>query len=63
MTRAINLIGIQQLHDMVLGVAAIANLDLPNDVLPLKPFWHNGLYTGVLSQQLAGRLKLARLSN
>jgi len=59
-TRAINLIGIQQLHNMVLGVAAIASLDLPNDILPLKPFWHNSLYTGVLSQQMAGRLKLPR---
>lgn len=59
-TRAINMIGIQQLHNMVLGVAAISSLDLPNDILPLKPFWHNSLYTGVLSQQLAGRLKLER---
>jgi len=59
-TRAINMIGIQQLHNMVLGVAAISSLDLPNDILPLKPFWHNSLYTGVLSQQLAVRLKLER---
>lgn len=59
-TRAINMIGIQQLHNMVLGVAAISSLDLPNDILPLKPFWHNSLYTGVLSQQLAGRLQLER---
>jgi len=59
-TRVINMIGIQQLHNMVLGVAAIASLDLPNDILPLKPFWHNSMYTGVLSQQLAGRLKLER---
>jgi len=59
-TRAINMIGIQQLHNMVLGVAAIASLDLPNDILPLKPFWHNSLYTGVLSQQMAGRLQRPR---
>jgi len=59
-TRAINMIGIQQLHNMVLGVAAISSLELPNDILPLKPFWHNSLYTGVLSQQLAVRLKLER---
>lgn len=58
--RAINLIGIEQLHHLVLGVAAISSLDLPNDILPLKPFWHNSLYTGVLSQQLAGRLKISR---
>ena len=59
-TRAINMVGIGQLHNMVLGVAAISSLDLPNDILPLKPFWHNSLYTGVLSQQLAGRLNLPR---
>ncbi len=59
-TRAINMIGMGQLHNMVLGVAAISSLDLPNDILPLKPFWHNSLYTGVLSQQLAGRLRLQR---
>lgn len=59
-TRAINMIGIGQLHNMVLGVAAISSLDLPNDILPLKPFWHNSLYTGVLSQQLAGRLQMQR---
>lgn len=58
--RSINLIGIEQLHHLVLGVAAISSLDLPNDILPLKPFWHNSLYTGVLSQQLAGRLKISR---
>jgi HD-like signal output (HDOD) protein len=32
-TRAINMIGIGQLHNMVLGVAAISSLDLPNDIL------------------------------
>lgn len=59
-TRAINMIGIEQLHNMVLGVAAISSLDLPNDILPLKPFWHNSLYTGVLSQQLAMQLNMPR---
>jgi HD-like signal output (HDOD) protein len=52
-TRAINMIGIGQLHNMVLGVAAISSLDLPNDILPLKPFWHNSLYTGACCMKSA----------
>lgn len=59
-TRAINIIGISQLHNLVLGASAISSLDLPNDILPLKPFWHGSLYCGVLSQQLALRLDLVR---
>jgi len=59
-TLAISMIGIDQLHNMVLGATAMSSLELPNDILPLKPFWHNSLYTGVLSQQLTGRLQLQR---
>lgn len=59
-TLAIGMIGIDQLHNMVLGATAISSLELPNDILPLKPFWHNSLYTGVLAQQLSGRLQLQR---
>lgn len=59
-TRAIGLIGVSQLHSMVLTVSAVSCLDLPNDILPLKPFWHSSLYTGILAQQLAERLELPR---
>lgn len=59
-TRAINMIGFKQLHNLVLGASAMSSLDLPNDILPLKPFWHNSLYTGVLAQQLGLLLRLER---
>ncbi len=59
-TRAINMIGLEELHNLVLGASAMSSLDLPNDILPLKPFWHNSLYTGVLTQQLALKLGLER---
>ncbi len=59
-TRAISMIGLEQLHNLVLGASAMSSLDLPNDILPLKPFWHNSLYTGVLTQQLALKLGLER---
>lgn len=59
-TRAINLIGISRLHDLALGASAMTGLDLPNEILPLKPFWRNSLFTGVLAQQLAEQLGLER---
>ncbi len=59
-TRAINMIGIDQLHNLVLSASAMSSLELPNDILPLKPFWHNSLYTGVLTQQMALQLNLER---
>ncbi len=54
--RAVNLIGIGQLHIMALSVSAISALDAmtyPKDIIPLKTFWRNCLFTGVLSRQLA----------
>ncbi len=60
LSRALNLVGLDQLHSMVLGVSAVSSLDLPNDILPLKPFWHGSLYCGVLTRLMADRLKLER---
>ena len=54
--RAVNLIGIGQLHIMALSVSAISALDAmeyPEDIVPLKTFWRSSLFTGVLSRQLA----------
>jgi len=58
--RALNMIGIDQLHSMALGVASISALDLPNEILPLRPFWHRSLYTGVLARFMADQLKIDR---
>ena len=60
LSRALNLVGLDRLHTMVLGVSAVSSLDLPNDILPLKPFWHGSLYCGVLTRLMADRLKLER---
>lgn len=57
-SRAVNLLGIGQLHDMVLGVSAMASLDLPNDIMPLKTFWRCSLFSGVLAKLLAKQLKI-----
>lgn len=57
-SRAVNLLGIGQLHDMVLGAAAMKSLDFPNDIVPLKTFWRCSLYSGVLARLLATELNI-----
>ncbi len=61
--RAVNMIGIGQLHNMVLGVSAIARLELPNDILPLRTFWRASLFAGVLARLLGEKLRLADSDN
>ena len=59
-SRAVNMIGIGQLHNMVLGISAISSLELPNDILPLNTFWRASLFSGVLARLLAEQMKLAK---
>ena len=59
-SRAINMIGIGPLHNMVLGISAISSLSLPNDIMPLNTFWRASLYSGVLARLLAEKLKVAK---
>jgi HD-like signal output (HDOD) protein len=56
--RALNLIGIGQLHDLVLSLSAVDALDLPNDIEKLNIFWQRSIYCGVLSRLLAEKLHL-----
>jgi HD-like signal output (HDOD) protein len=58
--RAINMIGIGPLHNMVLGISAISSLALPNDIMPLNTFWRASLFSGVLARLLAENLKLSK---
>ena len=58
--RAVNMIGIGQLHNMVLGISAISSLELPNDILPLDTFWRASLFSGVLARLLGEQMKLAK---
>lgn len=51
-SRALNLIGIGQLHDLVLTVSAVGSLDLSNDIEALRVFWKRSIYCGVLSKLL-----------
>ncbi len=59
-SRAVNMVGIGQLHNMVLGISTISSLDFPNDILPLRTFWRASLYSGVLARLLAEKLRLAK---
>jgi len=56
--RALNLIGIGQLHDLVLSLSAVGSLDLPNEIEELQVFWQRSIYCGVVSQLLAKKRKL-----
>ena len=58
--RAIVMLGIGQLHDMVLANSAMSSLDLPNEIVPLKTFWRYSLYTGILARLLAGQLNVRK---
>ena len=51
--RAVNMIGMGLLHNMVLGISAISSIALPNEFIPLKTFWRASLFTGVLARLLA----------
>ncbi len=57
-SRAVNMIGIGQLHNMVLSISSISALSFPNDIWPLKTFWRSSLFTGVLSRLLSEQLNL-----
>ena len=61
--RAVNMIGMGLLHNMVLGVSAIASMALPNDIVPLKTFWRTSLFSGVLARLLAEKMKVAKSEN
>ncbi|MFW5443275.1 MAG: HDOD domain-containing protein [Methylococcaceae bacterium] len=56
--RALNLIGIGQLHDLVLSISAVDCLDLSNDIESLNIFWQRSIFCGVISKLLAGKLAL-----
>ncbi len=60
-SRAVYMMGIQQLHIMVLSISAVtavSALDFPEDIIDLKSFWRSSLLSGTLSQLLAQQLKL-----
>ncbi len=60
-SRAVQLVGIQQLHVMVLSISAmtaVSSLEFPDDIVDFKAFWRSSLLTGTLARALARALKL-----
>jgi HD-like signal output (HDOD) protein len=60
-SRAINMIGLQQLNIMVLSisaVSAVSSLTFPRDIIDLKSFWRSSLLSATLSREIAQRLGL-----
>ncbi|WP_198265778.1 HDOD domain-containing protein [sulfur-oxidizing endosymbiont of Gigantopelta aegis] len=53
-TRAINLLGTQQVHDLVLATAVIDSFSgFDNDCFNIYDFWFNGVYCAVTARLLA----------
>jgi len=59
-TRTVSLLGIGQVHDLVLSTSVMTSLELPNDIIPLKTFWRCSLFSGVLARLLANQLKIRK---
>jgi HD-like signal output (HDOD) protein len=56
--RALNFIGITQLHDLVLSVSTIKAIKLPSEVIDLHKFWQRSIYCGVFAKCFAKKLKI-----
>ncbi len=60
-SRAVNLLGTQQLYNMVLGLSVVSSLSpqqIPADITDVKSLWRSNLLCGNLSQLLAEQLKI-----
>ncbi len=57
-TRALNLLGLGQLHNLVLGVSAVNSFSgISSDLIDMRMFWLRNLYCGVLSRLFAQACK------
>ncbi len=58
-SRALNFIGIWQLHNLVLGVSAVKSFSgISNNIIDMPTFWLRSVHCGVLSQLFAKACKL-----
>jgi len=54
--RAINIMGLSQLHDLVLATSVVKSFKgIPNDLISMKEFWARSVYCGIISRLLARR--------
>jgi putative nucleotidyltransferase with HDIG domain len=60
-TRAIAILGVNKIRDLVISTAASDTFDgIPNDLITMQDFWHHSLYCGLLAQILAKKSKKAK---
>lgn len=56
-SRAVTLIGAQELSSLALGISAInAFKDIPEDLVDMRSFWMHSLAVGILAKKIAKRL-------
>lgn len=53
-TKALTLIGTQQLRDLALAVSVVGSFsEIPNDLINIKAFWKHNIACGILSRSIA----------
>ena len=58
-TRAITIIGYRELRDLVFAATVAGIFErISNDLVDLDGFWRHGIYTGILSRQIAERCQV-----
>jgi HD-like signal output (HDOD) protein len=54
--RAISIMGLSQLHDLVLAISVVRSFKgIPNNLINMKEFWMNSVFCAVISRLLAGK--------
>lgn len=60
-SRAVTLLGMQQIRDLVITSAATRAFDgIPTDLISVEDFWHHSLYCGLLAQELGEESSASR---
>lgn len=58
-SRAITLIGTEDLYQLVLSVSAVKSFsNIPNDLVHIETFWRHSVYTGLLARAMAQRVNV-----
>lgn len=58
-SKAVTVIGIQQLRDLVLATVAVETFDgIPNKIITMDDFWMHSLYCALISKDISKRLKV-----
>ena len=57
-SRSLNMMGLGQLHDLVLGISVVESFDVSSEVIDLPSFWRRSIVSGVLAKLLAKQVNL-----